>query len=131
MHDVSHCETFMFQIIQIIFFKSNASMYIKLPYGMRLVHQCSVETAILHLPAELNKLFFPLVSQDVSKFDSLFSITFDCSLLFSPRLILLSKQQCKQEGQSCLTSHSTILGGNLTKKSPPYSILLLNSSLAL
>lgn len=106
-------------------------MYIKLPYGLRLVHQCSVEAAILHLPVELKKLFFFLVSQDVSKFDSLFSVTFACSLLFSPRLMLISKQQCKQEGHSCLTSHSTISGGVLTKKSPPYSILLLHSSLAL
>lgn len=76
------------------------------------------------------KAFFFLVSQDISKFDSLFSVTFACSLLFSPRLILFSKQQCKRKGHSCLTSHSTISGGVLTKKSPLYSILFLHSSLA-
>lgn len=39
------------------FFQSNASMYIKLPYAMRLVHQHAVKTAILHLPVEFKKLF--------------------------------------------------------------------------
>lgn len=111
-------------------------MYIKLPHGMRLVCQSSVKTAILHLLVELKKLFlfllfFFLVSQDVSKSDSMLSVTFACSLLFSPRLILLSKQQCKGKGHSCLTSHSTISGGVLTKKSQLYSIMLLHSSLAL
>lgn len=98
---------------------------------MRLVHQCSVKTVILHLPVEFKKLLFLfLVNQDISKSDSLDTVTFACSLLLSPRLILLSQQQCKRKGHSCLTSPSNISGGILTSKSPLYSILLLHSSWA-
>lgn len=108
-----------------LFFKSNAGLYIKLPYAMRLVHPVFSQNRHPSTACRTKKAFsFFLISQDISRFVSLVSLTFACSLLFPSWLLLLLKQQCEWKGHSCLTFNVNISGVFLNKMSVSYSILL-------